>query len=504
MIVILKNYSHIYSSSIIKKAILLIVPLLSYSFSQNYILADPHYLLNIELMQFNGKQPLQAISMRPFYRKNNNFLSITFNNEYYINNNASNQENMDVRYIGNGMGNFTSLSLSAYSKFIAFNFEPYVLKHNYINTKTFERPNPFTYLNDNKQVDELKDIGLRKADFFIHYDGFGFGWSNDNMWWGPGIQSSLSMTNNTVGFNNFMIGTIRELKWKNIGIMGRYTFSELNNKSGWEAIYYTALTGQITYYGSQVVSFGFSRNYLSGGVDVGVPWTKADAQKIVFEDVFIKNLQKLDYTIAGHDPWDQTITTWLEMIFPKEKLKIYLEVGFNDNRFNLWDFIVHPDHSMATIIGFRKYGFLNNEDIVIGFEYANLIKGRHHIFRATPDWYDRPHYNDFSYEGRRWGAHSGSDSDDIQLYFGLMNEKWAFIPSVNFERHGVSSYRPPEIKSEFKINTRYKINSYEFSLTYEKQFEAHIGFPPDLYFIDEISGKRRTNTLFFKITKQLY
>jgi hypothetical protein len=487
---------------ILKKLIFLIV--ISFSFSQNYTLSDPYYLLNIELMQFSGKEQFQATSMRPFYRKNNKLLSVSFNNEYYINNNAPNQENMDVRYIGYGMGNFTSLSLTAYTKFLAFNFEPYTLINNYKNGKTYGRPNPYTYLNDTKKVEGLKDIGLRKADLFIHYNGFGFGWSNDNMWWGPGIQSSLAMTNNTVGFKNFMIGTINELKWKNIGLMGRYTFSELNDKSDWEAIYYTALTGQITYYGPQVFTFGFSRNYLSGGVDVGVPWTKSDAQKIVFEGVFIKNLQKLDYTIAGHDPWDQTITTWIEISFLKERLKIYLEVGFNDNRFNLWDFIVHPDHSMATIIGFRKYGLFNNDNIVFGFEYANIIKGRHHIFRATPDWYDRPHYSDFSYEGRRWGAHSGSDSDDIQIYFGLMNDKWAFIPSVNFERHGVSTYRPPEIKSEFKLDTRYKINNYEFSLIYENQFEAHIGFPPDLYFIDEITGKRRTNTLIFKLSKLLY
>ena len=71
--------------------------------------------------------------------------------------------------------------------------------------------------------------------------------------------------------------------------------SELNEKTGYEAIYFTSLTAQATYYSEQIISFGFSRNYLTGGVDVGVPWTKKDAQKIVFENVFIKNLQKLDY-----------------------------------------------------------------------------------------------------------------------------------------------------------------------------------------------------------------
>jgi len=301
-----------------------------------------------------------------------------------------------------------------------------------------------------------------------------------------------------------MIGTLKELRFKKIGIMGRYTFSELNHETNYEEIYFTSLTGQVTFYSKQIITIGLSRNYLTGGVDVGVPWTKKDAQNIVFEGLFIKNLQQLDYTIAGHDPWDQTVSTWIDITFPKNKMKLYLEIGFNDNRFNLWDFIVHPDHAMGSIIGFRKYGLFNNDNLIAGFEYLNLIKGRHHIFRITPNWYDRKHYDDFSYDGRRWGAHSGSDSDDLFIFFGLLNEKWTLIPSINFERHGVSTFRPPEIKSEFRIDARYKFKSYEIGFLYENQFEAHLGFPPDQYFVDEITGKRRTNTLIVKFSSDLY
>ena len=474
-------------------------------YTQIYFSADPYYLMEYELKQFNNTISYHSTTFRPFYmiQKNKN-ISLSVKNEFFINNNAPNQENMDVRYIGNGFGSFTSVLISGYSKFLAFNLEPYKLTSNYYNFKEYKRSRPFNFLNDAKTNKDLKSIGLRKANIYVHYNGFAIGLSNDNMWWGPGLQSTLSMTNNTVGFNNFMVGSIRELRWKNISIMGRYTFSELNNEKDWKSIYFTSLTGQLTFYSEQILTFGFSRNYLTGGADIGVPWTKSDARKIVFEGVFIKNLQKLDYTIAGHDRWDQTLSTWFELSFPKNKLKLFIEIGFNDNRFNLWDFIVQPDHSMASIIGFRKYGFLNRDNIIFGFEYANLIQGRHHIFRASPNWYDRSHYNDFSYEGRRWGAHSGSDSDDILIYFGLMNEKWAIVPALNFERHGVTTYRPAEIKFEFKIDARYKINDYEFGIYYENQFEAHLGFPPDQYFIDEITGKRRTNTFIIKILKNLY
>lgn len=484
--------------------LVLLIDFCSIIFSQNYFSADPYYLLKYEFQQFNGSKSVHPTSMRPFYLNNNKkIFSIITKNETYLNNSASNQENMDLRYIGNGIGNYFSVAVHAYTKFLAFNFEPYSLINNYKNSKTYSRPHPFKYLNDTKTNENIKTLGLRKADLYIHLNGFGIGVSKDNMWWGPGLQGALSMTNNTSGFQNYMIGTIREIRWKNIGFMGRYTFSELNNKTDWRAIYFTSLTGQLSFYSSQIITIGLSRNFLTGGVDIGVPWTKNDAMKVVFQDAFIKNLQQLDYTIAGHDPWDQTIAGWIEVSFLRNKLKLYVEIGINDNRFNFWDFVVHPDHAMATIIGLRKYGLFNNKNIVFGIEYANLIKGRQHVFRVTPNWYQRPHYDDFSYDGRRWGAHSGSDSDDLLLYFGIMNEKWTIIPSFNFERHGVVTYRPPEIKTEFRIDTRYSIENYEFGLFYESQFEAHLGFPADQYFIDEVTNKRRTNTIIFRISKYI-
>ncbi|MDB9722669.1 capsule assembly Wzi family protein [Candidatus Marinimicrobia bacterium] len=486
------------------KIAIYILLMISPVFSQLYNSADPYYLFKNELQQFNNIIPFHQTSVRPFYKNSGNFFNISFKNEIYFNNNAPNQENMDVRYFAKGIGSFTSIRLTGYSKFIAFNFEPYKITSSNIEYKNYERSNPFKFLNDSKTNEDLNDLGLRKADIYLHYNGIGFGLTKDNMWWGPGIQGSISMTNNTFGFNNFMIGTLREIRYKKIGIMARYTFSELNLKGNYEKTYFTSLTGQVTYYSRQIITIGLSRNYLTGGVDVGVPWTKKDAQNIVFEGLFIKNLQQLDYTIAGHDPWDQTVSGWIDITFPRNKMKLYLEIGFNDNRFNLWDFIVHPDHAMGSIIGFRKYGLFNNKNLIAGFEYVNLIKGRHHIFRITPNWYDRRHYDDFSYDGRRWGAHSGSDSDDLLLFFGLMNKKWTLIPSFNFERHGVSTHRPPEIKSEFKIDARYRYKLYEIGLLYENQFEAHLGFPPDQYFIDEITGVRRTNTLIIKLTADLH
>ena len=61
------------------------------------------------------------------------------------------------------------------------------------------------------------------------------------------------------------------------------------------------------------------------------------------------------------------------MMLPKSKMKLYLELGFNDNRQNFWDLVVQPDHAMATILGFQKYGINNNKGIPSNKDVSKIL-----------------------------------------------------------------------------------------------------------------------------------
>ena len=84
------------------------------------------------------------------------------------------------------------------------------------------------------------------------------------MWWGPGVHSSLTMTNNTTGFPYLMIGTLNEVDYKNIGFNFRYIFSQLQKVIG--NPYYTALIFSVKFAKNPCIEFGMSRNFLSGGI----------------------------------------------------------------------------------------------------------------------------------------------------------------------------------------------------------------------------------------------
>lgn len=473
--------------------------------SQLYVSSDPYYLLKVEKKQLSKVDNITSTAFRPFYLNNGNTFFFSFKSEFYFNDNAPNQENMDVRYFGKGLSYFNSFQIGWLGKYVSITAEPYILNSQNKSIKLYSRDEPYKYLNDRilTSRESFSRHGFRNAHLFIHYKGLGVGISNENMWWGPGIHSSLSMTNNTVGFPHYSIGTIKELKWKKIGFQGKYTIATIDQNIEVDNSYFTSAAAAITFYTSPIITLGVTRNYMSGGINGNVSWTFKDASKIIFEDFFLENLKSKKYTTnRGGDVFDQTLTGFMSLLFPKSKFKIYMELGFNDNRQNLWDFVIHPDHSIATIIGLQHYNFLNNENLIFGFEYANLINSRMQVFREFPAWYSRSHYNDWSYEGRRWGAHSGSDSDDFLILFGWLSDKWSFIPGINYERHGVTSFRPPEVKFEYRINSHYKFKKgLTLGIFYERQSEAHLGFPNDHYWL-EVTGKRNTNTIIFRLERK--
>tara|TARA_Y100000590_G_scaffold346139_1_gene396248 strand:- start:10336 stop:11808 length:1473 start_codon:yes stop_codon:yes gene_type:complete len=486
-------------------------------YSQTHISADPYSLLIDEKLQFQGIAPMQSNIFRPiFFNTDSVSFSLSLRRENYFNNNAPNQENMDVRYFSKGVGNFNSISMAFNSPFFSFLAEPYIMLNNYKATTDIFRADEFSVLND-RQLDrsESSFSGFRNLLAVIHYKGLGFGWHSGNRWWGPGIHSTLQMTNNTQPIPAQIIGTIQELRFGSFGFYAMHTIAKLNDKKDPLSTYFTSLNGQITWYGPLIISTGFSRNYLSGGLNTGT-WNQSDARKIVFEGLLTSNLMKYEYTVGGHDAWDQTISTYFSIILPQRDIKFYAELGFNDNRMYLADFVSQPDHTLATIIGIRDFGVGRNKNWVYGFEWSNLMvsySSRHRGMGGTPSWYSRNIYSYSSYKGRRWAAHSGADSDDWYLYAGYLSDKLMIIPALNYERHGIVIHRPAEVKFEFRLDSRFKYMGYWIGLYIERQYESFLGFP-DYFYEDKygneinssegsFANSRVTNTLILSLSRKI-
>lgn len=480
--------------------------------------ADPYDLLSFEREQFQKKLPFNTNNFKPYYFKSDTSLySISLKSEAYFNNGSPNQENMDVRYFSKGLNFFNSFNFTINNKYILFSLEPYILSSNNYDVETTIRNGSFSVLNDqNLDANQLENNNIRNFLFFPNFKGFGFGLQKGNRWWGPGIHSSFQMSNNTSPITAKILGTMKEFRIKNIGLYALYSFSKLNKQSYSQAKYLTSLNASISLYSSLNISLGFSRNYLTGGKSISnYVWKESDARKIIFEGLLTSNLIREEYTIGGHDYWDQTLSTFISVVHPKKHYKAYIELGFNDNRMYLADLISQPDHSMSTIFGFRNYEIGPNGNWLWGFEWINLMitYSSRHRPTGTGAWYTKPQYNYSSYNGRRWGAHSGTDSDDWYLYFGYVTNNFSIVPSFNYERHGIVIHRPAEVKFEFKLDSRIKYKDTWFGLIYERQYEAFLGFPDFFYTdrfgkqIDSSNGRlansKIINTLIISFNKSI-
>ena len=94
--------------------------------------ADPYTLLIDEKSQFQGDIPIHPNIFRPiFFNTDSTSFSFTLRSESYYNDNAPNQENMDVRYFSKGIGSFQSFQISLNSKYFSFIAEPYLITKKY-------------------------------------------------------------------------------------------------------------------------------------------------------------------------------------------------------------------------------------------------------------------------------------------------------------------------------------------------------------------------------------
>ena len=454
-----------------------------------YFEADPFSLFYYENEQFNQNNDYFSLNIRPVYQDDNdNKLNLSHNTWYYYNDNAPNLENTSNKWVAKGSNIFNALHFDYFNKFIYFSLEPFFFASENLRFDP-QHTNPlFQALNDGLAHEERPYIsyGLRESQLILHQKDFGIGLSNTNMWWGPGLHNSLHMSNNTSGFNYFFLGTTSEKRMGLIGYNLKYVFSKLNKNES--KPYFTAIAADISYHSNIIITLGFFRSFLSGGILTNENITITQAMLLPFQSFFKKTLFEENNNQDPSDTIDQTLSFFTSFLLPKYKLKLYFEFGWDDHRWDIYDFLQHPDHSSAKLIGFRKYGLFNKKELILGIEYTDLITGRYPNRGGgygTPTWYSQSEYDYHQYDNRRFTAHSGADSDDLLIYLGYLSNEKDLILSFNYERHGVIEsveiseeegfFYIPEVKLEIKLDARKKIKQNEFYFFYEFEYLDDLG-----------------------------
>ena len=428
------------------------------------------------------------------------FGRISFSQNIIFNSGHSNIDNLDILFSGGKKTNFTSANISLGGKFFYLRLEPYrkttngeFLKNNLISHEDLKDPYFSTFQkNNNYSQSPGESFGLRNSFILLHFNGLGIGYGNMNHWWGPGFHSALTLSTNAPSIKTYSLGTFKDISFGPISfglkvVSMPYTNSRKNN------IFLSGIKSHITYVSNPIVTVGFHRTFLSGDFGSNITgtnqirrWTIKDATKLVIEPLFGQNKAGISYTqpnTPGFDAWDQLLSGYIKIKFPKDGIEFYADVASDDNRGNFTDLRAHWDHTLGYQLGLKKISNIGKDKFVTGVEYlstkvSNTFNQK--FYRGNPNavnFYAKTIYDYFTNSGRRMGAHSGSSSDDMIFAIGFINNLRSIFISYNKERHGIKTMEYPEIKSEFIFSYNYNIlPNHTLSISIELEGINNFGY----------------------------
>jgi hypothetical protein len=241
----------------------------------------------------------------------------------------------------------------------------------------------------------LNKLILGQSNLRIDLGPIGITVGNNNMWRGPGIISSLLMTNNAQGFQHIGLNTIRPIKTPlgsiELSIFGA-TLTQ-NASQGFENKYLkkdrTDLNSR--YINMLTVSYSpiFFKNLYLGANRVFHQFSLTSSSKNLKNDYLpvllpIFRNQYQDNGLAI----DQLISGFVKYIFPKEHAELYFEYGWNDGSSNERDILLDNSHSTASVLGFKKLQHLTKNILLnIEFEATRMAQTPSYLQRNAGNWY---------------------------------------------------------------------------------------------------------------------
>lgn len=241
----------------------------------------------------------------------------------------------------------------------------------------------------------------------VNYKGLSFGLSTENLWWGPGRENSLLMSNTAPGFPHLTLNTTKPLhsaigSFEGQLIAGRLSGSgfsptPLGNPSHYDEYYepkpddWRYISGFIISYQPKWLaglSIGASRSFVINSDDLGtglgdiLPFFRSKNTSI--------NNPEGQQTSEQYKKRDEYKSVFARWVMPKGNLEFYVEYGRNDPGWDSRDRFVEMDHSRAYVLGFRKLIPVNltkETFIDVGLEFSQVDATRTSSIRESPSWY---------------------------------------------------------------------------------------------------------------------
>jgi len=274
-------------------------------------------------------------------------------------------------------------------------------------------------------------IGLRLGPVSV-------GFSTQNLWWGPGIRSSLLMSNNAPGFLHAYIRSNRPVKtpighfeWQLIGSRleadVNRPYENMNIKLSGERYpadwrYQSAFVFSYQPRWVSGLFLGMTRTLQRYQQDIGLGGGGFLQQYI---PVLTKAFQKKNAQNDDAENTDQLASFFFRWLLPKSGVEVYGEWGYNDYKQNIRDYIMDATHSAAYIVGIQKLIKKPRYQLLIGAEITKTAESASNLLRGAGNWYVHGGDNGYTHNNQILGvgAGFGSNLQSFRLHYLPEGEK---------------------------------------------------------------------------------
>ena len=277
----------------------------------------------------------------------------------------------------------------------------------------------------------LSKLTLGQSSLRMDFGPISIGVSTQNLWFGPGLYSSLLMSNNAEGFNHFNIRTNRPLKTP----VGNFELSIIggtltaNSRQGFENknLKTSYINDNTRYFNSLSITFNpfLFKNLYLGANRIFQQFSQANPSSNL-KKYYLITLNSLFRNQYRDDnvPIDQALTGFVKYLFPKANAEIYYEYGWNDGSSNFRDLILEVSHSAASIFGFKKINYINkNTYFSFDIEATKMAQSPGYLLRNAGNWYVHGITEGYTNENQIMGAGSGW-GNNLQTFAISWNKGW--------------------------------------------------------------------------------
>jgi hypothetical protein len=298
----------------------------------------------------------------------------------------------------------------------------------------------------------LQHLYPGQSKITVNFKNIELGVSTENLWWGPGVQNAIMMSNSAPGFLHWTFNSLTPIKTK-IGSFEWQIIGGVLKQSGFLPLdtsklvygkglyipkptvtrYISALTVNWQPKWIEGLYLGFSAyDYM----DKDSLYNSKSFFRKVIPVITGSSSQANNINNSTHgDDQDFAYSLNVRQILPAYNAEIYFEWARNDRTGGLNDFLQEPEHASAyTVGGARLFVLTKDQFIQVKMELTHLQNPPTYLLRAEPTWYvhlTSPR-DGYTNEGRYVGAGIGPGSNSLMFDISYIKGNNSY--GMTFER----------------------------------------------------------------------